>query len=178
VAAGDIVQNSLWPSMRQPDLVRVASVPGRVRSWPGSLMAAARTTPFRRIRSSDAATALHVEHGDEVHVHPDGDGCVAAGEAARRHDQVVSRRDPEPAELDGDRRSEVAGPLECLDRLERVRAVTVVVGRTGGEPPGELLGDRHETSAGVGMSCQLDWHGAAQSVATSTATGTPLVTMS
>jgi hypothetical protein len=110
----------------------------------------------------DLATALHVEQGDEVHVHPDGDGCVAAGEAARRHDQVVRRRDAEPAELDGDRRREVAGPLECFDRLERVRAVTVVVGRAGGEPPGELLGERHETRAGFRMSCQFDRHDAAQ----------------
>ena len=126
----------------------------------------------------DLVTARHVEHGDEVHVHPDGDGGVAAGEAARCHDQVVRRRDAEPAELDRDRRREVAGRLERVDRLERVRAVAVVVGRAGGEPPGELLGDRHETGAGVGMSCQLDRHGAAQSVATSTATGTPFVTMS
>ena len=126
----------------------------------------------------DLVTARHVEHGDEVHVHADGDGGVAAGEAARRHDQVVRGRDAEPAELDRDRRREVAGRLERVDRLERVRAVAVVVGRAGGEPPGELLGDRHETGAGVGMSCQLDRHGAAQSVATSTATGTPLVTMS
>ena len=35
----------------------VARVPGRVRSCPRSLMAAANTTPSRRIRSSDAAKA-------------------------------------------------------------------------------------------------------------------------
>jgi hypothetical protein len=45
VAAGDIVQNHFRPSIRQPDSVRLASVPGRVRFWPGSLIAAASTTP-------------------------------------------------------------------------------------------------------------------------------------
>jgi hypothetical protein len=52
-----MVQNSLRPSIRQPDSVRVATVPGRVRSWPRSLMAAASTTPSRAIRSSDEAKA-------------------------------------------------------------------------------------------------------------------------
>ena len=54
VAAGDIVQNDLRPSMRQPEGVRVAVVRGRVRSWPSSLMAAAMTTPSRAIASIDA----------------------------------------------------------------------------------------------------------------------------
>gem|GEM_PF-6405150 len=35
------MQKSLRPSIRQPEFVRVASVPGRVRSCPGSLIAAA-----------------------------------------------------------------------------------------------------------------------------------------
>jgi len=99
----------------------------------------------------DLVTARHVEHGDEVHVHPDGDGGVAAGEAARRHDQVVSRRDAEPAELDRDRRREVAGRLERVDRLERIAAVAVVLARARGEVVGELLGDRDQAGAGVGM---------------------------
>ena len=98
MAAGDIVQNILRPSIRQPDSVRVASVPGRVRSCPRSLIAAASTTPspgdlLKRGgeaagaalcpgRDRDFATALHVEHRDEVHVHADRDGSVAARQAA------------------------------------------------------------------------------------------------
>ena len=68
VAAGDMVQKILRPSIRQPDSVRVAVVEGRVRSWPGSLIAVAMITPSRAIasieepkararRSSPAATA-------------------------------------------------------------------------------------------------------------------------
>jgi hypothetical protein len=50
-----MVQNILQPSICQPDTVRVARVPGRVRSCPGSLIAAASTTPLRAICSSDDA---------------------------------------------------------------------------------------------------------------------------
>jgi hypothetical protein len=50
-----MVQNSLRPSIRQPTSVRVARVPGRVRSCARSLMAAASTTPSWAIRSSDEA---------------------------------------------------------------------------------------------------------------------------
>jgi hypothetical protein len=57
VAAGDIVQNALRPSMRQPAAVRVARVDGRVRSWPFSLIAVAITTPSRAIACSDAPNA-------------------------------------------------------------------------------------------------------------------------
>ena len=57
VAAGDIVQNILRPSICQPDSVRVATVLGRVRSWPRSLIAAARTTSSRAIRFSEEANA-------------------------------------------------------------------------------------------------------------------------
>ena len=93
-------------------------VPGRVMSWPRSLIAAASTTPSRTICSSDRrspgttlltgrdghlATALHVEHCDQVHVHADRDGGVSARQAARSDDQVVRRRDAEPAVLHGDR---------------------------------------------------------------------------
>jgi hypothetical protein len=94
----------------------------------------------------DLVPARHVEHGDEVHVHADGDGCVATCETAGRDDHVVDGRDTEPTELDRHRRREVAGRPERVDRLERVRAVTVVVGRAGGEPPSQLFGDRHETA--------------------------------
>ena len=65
--------------------------------------------------------------------------------------------DAEPTELDGDRRSEVAGGLERVDRLERVGPVAVVLGGAGGELPGELLGDGDEAGAGFGMGCEFDW---------------------
>ena len=48
MAAGDIVQKIFRPSIRQPPSVRVAAVGGRVRSCPGSLTAAASTTPLVR----------------------------------------------------------------------------------------------------------------------------------
>ena len=57
VAAGAIVQKTLWPSMRQPPSVRTASVRGRVRSCPRSLIAAAITMPSEAIRRSDPAKA-------------------------------------------------------------------------------------------------------------------------
>ena len=56
VAAGDIVQKILWPSIRQPPVgVRTACVTGRVRSCPGSLIAAAITTSPLAIGRSEAA---------------------------------------------------------------------------------------------------------------------------
>jgi hypothetical protein len=128
-------------------------------------------------RDSHAAAALHVEHRHQVHVHPDRHGGVAARQAARRHDQVVRRRNAPPTEFHGHGRREVPRRPERVDRLERVGAVAVVLGRAGGEVVRELLGDRHEAGAGLGARCQFDRHGG-QSVLTSTATGTPLVTMS
>ena len=68
-----------------------------------------------------------------MHVHADRDGGVAASKAARCDDQIVRGGDAEPAQLDGDGRCEVAGGFERVDRLERVAAVAVVLGRTGGE---------------------------------------------
>ena len=159
-------------------------------------MAAASTTPSRAIRSSedgerqratlrpgrdrDLTAALHVEHRHQVHVHADRDGGIAAGEAARRDDEVVYGVDAEAAELHWDGRREVAGSLERVDRLEGIAAVAVVLRRVAGELPGELFGDRHEAGAGVRMGFEFDGHGdpRAQPVVTSSATGTPLVTMS
>jgi hypothetical protein len=176
VAAGDIVQNILRPSIRQPFAVRVARVAGRVRSCPGSLMAAARTERSTTIcasaepnawarrsaprRDGDLSAALHVEHRHEVHVHADRDGGIAARQSARSHDEVVGRRDAEPTQLDGDRRDEVAGRLERIDRLEGIAPVAIVFGCARGELLRELLGDRHEASAGVGMGCELERHAA------------------
>ena len=51
-------------------------------------------------RDRDLATALHVEHRNEMHAHADRDGRVTPGQAARRNDEIVRRRDPEPAEVD------------------------------------------------------------------------------
>ena len=170
-----MVQNILRPSIRQPDSVRVAT-----RARPREVLAAladgggqhdavagdllerrgeAAGAALRPGGDRDLATALHVEHRDEVHVHADRDGGVAARQAARRDDEVVRGRDAEPAELDRDGRREVAGGLERVDRLEGVGAVAVVLGRAGGELLGELLGDRHEAGAGVGMGCEFDRHG-------------------
>jgi hypothetical protein len=109
-------------------------------------------------RDRDLATALHVVHGDEVHVHADRDGRVALRQAARRDHEVVRGGDAEPTELGRDRRGEVAGGLERVDRLERVGAVAVVLGRAGGEFLRELLGDRHQAGAGGGMCCEFDRH--------------------
>jgi hypothetical protein len=70
----------------------------------------------------------------------------------------MRRRDAEPTELDRDRRREVAGGLERVDRLERVAALAVMLRCAGVELRGEALGDRHETRAGLGASCQFDRH--------------------
>jgi hypothetical protein len=51
VAAGAIVQKTLRPLTAHPSPVRRAVVEGRVRSWPGSLIAAAMTVPSRTTRS-------------------------------------------------------------------------------------------------------------------------------
>jgi hypothetical protein len=137
-----MVQNILRPSIRQPDWVRVARVAGRVRSCPGSLMAA----------------ALHVQDRDEVHVDADRHGGVATCQAAGGHHEVVRRRDAHAAELDRDRGGEVAGRLEGVDRLERVAGVAVVLGGTRAEHVRELLGDRHQAGAGVRVGRELDRH--------------------
>src|SRR5215207_2241865 len=57
VAAGDIVQNVLRPSILQPAGVRVAVVRGQVRSWPSSLTALAMTTPSRAMAFIEARKA-------------------------------------------------------------------------------------------------------------------------
>ena len=94
-------------------------------------------------------------------------------DAARRDDEVVRGRDAEPAELDRDGCREVAGGLQRRDRLEGVRAVAVVLGRPRGQLHRELLGARDQARAGFRAGGQLD-----HATATSTATETPLVTMS
>ena len=111
------MQNVLRPSIRQPDSVRVAT-----RARPREVLSAladgrgqhdavagdllerggeAAGAALGPGRDRDLATALHVEHGDEVHVHADRDGGVAARQAARRHDEVVRGRDAEPPSSTG-----------------------------------------------------------------------------
>jgi hypothetical protein len=105
------------------------------------------------------AAALHVQHRNQVHVHADRDGGVAARETTRRDDEVVRGVDAEPAELGGDGRGEDAGGLEDVDRLEGVGAGVVVLGRAGGELAGELLGDGNEAGSGVSTGFEFDGHG-------------------
>jgi hypothetical protein len=69
-----------------------------------------------------------VHEDDEVHVDADGDGRVAAGQAARRDDHVVHRGDVEAAVLGGDRGGEVLLALERVDAGVRERRVAVVLG--------------------------------------------------
>jgi hypothetical protein len=71
-----------------------------------------------------------------------------------------------------------AGCSATMSHSRAARAPGIRLGCTAGEPPGELLGVRHETGAGFRISCRLDRHDAPQPIATSTATGTPSVTMS
>jgi hypothetical protein len=86
-----------------------------------------------------------------MHVHADRDRGVAARQPARRDDEVVGIGDAESPEIDRNRGREVTGRRERVDRLERIAASAVVLGRPRGQPLGELLGERHEAGAGVGM---------------------------
>src|SRR6185503_16167831 len=93
------------------------------------------------------------------------------------HHEIVRGVHPEAAEDLGDRRREVARRAQGVDGLVRVGALAVVLGGTGRELAGELLGARHEASAGARLGLQFDRHGR-QSVVASRTTWTPLVTMS
>ena len=92
------MQNILRPSIRQPEAVRVATR-GRPRevlsaladgggehdAVAGDLLQRRGEAAGAALRAGcdgDFATALHVEHCDEVHVHADRDGGVAARQAA------------------------------------------------------------------------------------------------
>jgi hypothetical protein len=132
----------------------------------------ARTT-LHALRDRGAVAALHVEHRHQVHVHADRDRRVAARQPARGDHQVVRGRHAQAAEVDRHGRREVPRGLERVDRLERVAAVAVVLGRPRGQLGRERLGDRDEPRAGFGVGGELDHPAVASS-----ATGTPLVTMS
>ena len=134
-----------------------------------------------------------VQEQDEVHVGADRDRRVAAGQAAGGDDDVVDGADPEAAVLGRDRCVEVPGALERVDGGVRERRLAVVERGAAREVLGERLGDPHQACAGGGLGGEFEHVGhpvsgggrdgpgrrpGAQSVATSTATGTPLVTMS
>ena len=74
VAAGDIVQNILRPSIRQPDPVRVATVPGRVVLFPLT----------DRRGENDAIAGDLLERG--------GKGAGAALGLGRHRDAMAARR--------------------------------------------------------------------------------------
>ena len=129
-------------------LAALADGGGQHHAVAGDLLEGRREAARAALRTGgdrDLATAFHVEHRDEVHVHPDRDGRVAARQAARRHDEVVRGRDAEPTEFDRDGSCEVPGGLERVDPLEGVGAVEVVLRGVGGETLRELLGERDET---------------------------------
>ena len=86
-----------------------------------------------------------------MHVHADGDGGVAAREAARRDDDVVHRGDVEAAVRGGDRGGEVVLALERVDAGVRERRVAVVLGGARRQLVAERLGQAHEARAARGL---------------------------
>ena len=106
----------------------------------------------------DLVATDHVEHRDQVHVDPDGHRRVTPRQPARGHDQIVRGRHATPAEVDRDRRDEVAGRLQRVDRLERKGPVAVMFRGARGELLRELLGRRDEPRAGIGIGFEFDRH--------------------
>jgi hypothetical protein len=100
----------------------------------------------------------HAGHRDQVHVEPDGNRRVAAGQAARGDEQVVDRLHPQSAELARHGGGQVAGRPEGPDVLERIARLAVVVGGSPGEVRGQPLGQRDEVAAGVGAGPELESH--------------------
>src|SRR5262249_19153969 len=83
---------------------------------------------------------------------------VAAGEPARRDDDVVDGRDAEPAELLGDRRREVPALLDSREAVEWKASVTVVRRGARADLRGKSFRERDEARAGLGSCCQLESH--------------------
>jgi hypothetical protein len=145
-------------------------------------------------RGQGVLPAPHERHDDgEVHVHADRQRGIAASQAARRDGEVVHGCHAEPAQPGGNRRGEVAGTGEGVHARQREARLAVVNRGVAAELGGEALGDLHQARAGLGLGGEFEHGGGplgaggreasrppagAQSVATSTATGTPLVTMS
>ena len=169
LAAGDSVQKILRPVDPPARAVRVAVVAGRVRSWPALADRGRHDDAVLRDASSEAANARapyvvprgdrdppaphDVQDGREVHVHPDRDRGIAAGEPARRHEHVVHRLDAEAAQV-------ARGPAPRSTRhpqgggaLEGEASVPVVLGGACGEVVGEGLGELDEPRAGL-----CAWH--------------------
>ena len=73
-----------------------------------------------------------------------------------------ARREPsdaEPAEVLGDRRREVAAPLDGGEALEGIAAVAVVLGRVDADLLRERFGELDEPGARRGLGRQLERHG-------------------
>ena len=158
MAAGDIVQKILWPSMRQPASVRTARVDGRGEDGafardlvesPGERADAALVAGSNR----DLPATHDVQHVDEVHVHPEGQRRVAAGEPARRDDHVVRRRDAEAALLLRERGGEEAALLHGGEAVEGEAAVAVVRGSLRGDLVCERLRESDEAHSGFRSGC-------------------------
>ena len=133
--------------------------------------------PPQRLRQLDRAGAVHPHHVQQrghVHVDPDRDGRVAAGEPAGGDHDVVEALRAETAQLDRDGRGVVARVGQPLRALERERALAVVVARARGQLGHERLGERDQARAGRRPCGQGQAHGVTASIST----GTPLATMS
>ena len=67
--------------------------------------------------------------------------------------------DAQPAEVLGDRRREVAAPLDGGEALEGIAPVAVVLGCVGADLLRERFGELDEPGAGRGLGRQLERHG-------------------
>ena len=168
------MQKTLWPEIVQPSSVLVAMVAGFVRSWAGSLIAAAKTSPSWTICASELPKAAsrrssfrgarflpaaeEVDDVGEVHVDADRERGVAAREPARGNDEVVDRGDAEAAQVLRHGCPEVAALLDEGEALEREAARAVVCGGRRADLLCEGLGERDEAPARFGARCQLEGH--------------------
>src|SRR3954467_8712928 len=155
--------------MRHPDSVRTASVLGRVRSWPRSLIAAASRTRPEAISRSEAANARSrlalpaARAMDQrrarfrattrcmlMPIATDASPRASRPEATMTSWTELTPRPPSRAGPGaaagprGPRRRGVAGRPQALHALEGVAAVGVVDAGARGEVRGEPLGGRHE----------------------------------
>ena len=163
--------------------MRVATVPGRVRSWPGSDTAAASRTPSRAIRSSAGASFSAPSRYMRT-MFSSAAMCMftpiaseASARARRLEATTTSCRlvDAHPAEVLRDRRGVVAGGGEPVGARVRVAPVAVVGGRERCDLERERLGERDQARAGLRAGGRAAMLYAAIGLI---ATGTPLATMS
>src|SRR5207247_11136885 len=97
----------------------------------------------------DLPTPDDVEQIGEVHVHSEGQRCVAPGEPARRDEHVVDGRRAQAAELLRNGGGEVAASLDRGEALEGKAAVAVVRGRLRADLLDERLRERDEARTGL-----------------------------